>query len=429
MTAPRRLLAVTGANGYIGERLCQAAQDSGWDVIALARKPPAVRECRFVPYDLALPVDEQALEGAQAVVHLASDTQNPEPDADRERQACQRLIDAGGQAKALFVFVSSQTAAADAPTGYGRSKWALERLVLSAGGVVVRPGMVYGGPERGLFGRLCGLVRRLPALPAFLPTPRVQPIHVDDLAHALLAAATAPAQSLLEVADPQSISFTAFLRAIARHRVRKWQPVLPVPVPLVAALLHLAFRLTGNAVLQPARLLSLLKLRMMDPAAAMASLEITPRPLADGMHPSGSGRRHGLAREGRSLLRYIAGERPHTMMIVRYVRAIERFEDGKALPLRAVVHAFPSLLAFIEGPAPGKRDPRLATRIDIAFQIAEASVLTRRFLLARPVSFPLAVFQLICRGGAEAGALLLRPLLRPLLYPHAGQHQDISVRE
>jgi len=36
--------------------------------------------------------------------------------------------------------------------------------------------------KRGLFGTLVKVVRRLPLLPTFLPAPKIQPIHVDDLA-------------------------------------------------------------------------------------------------------------------------------------------------------------------------------------------------------------------------------------------------------
>ena len=263
------------------------------------------------------------------------------------------------EAGARLIFVSSQTAAENAPTGYGRLKWRLEQLVAAAGGTVIRPGMVYGGPEAGLFGSLCGLVRRLPVLPAIvLPTPMVQPVHVDDLANALVAAATSnPApKSLYEIADPHPISLAAFLRIIAQEKVHGWRLFLPVPAIVLKSILAGLFRLTRKAAIDPARLDSLLGMRIMDSAGSNAELGVSPRDIADGMHPSGSRRRRGLIREGRSLITYLSGAYPARAMIARYVRVVERFDGGKPLAFSPVVHTWPGLLWVIEGPRLGGRD-------------------------------------------------------------------------
>ena len=76
MTARRRILAVTGASGYIGSALCTAAINAGWDVLALSRRVPQVAGCKFVAYDLAQPVDAIALSGVTAIVHLVIAMEN-----------------------------------------------------------------------------------------------------------------------------------------------------------------------------------------------------------------------------------------------------------------------------------------------------------------------------------------------------------------
>jgi len=50
----------------------------------------------------------------------------------------------------------------------------------------VRPGLVYGGEMKGLFGSIAQLVNRLPFLPQFYPSPKVQPIHIDDFVLCLI---------------------------------------------------------------------------------------------------------------------------------------------------------------------------------------------------------------------------------------------------
>ncbi|MEZ5738036.1 MAG: hypothetical protein R3E68_00335 [Burkholderiaceae bacterium] len=205
-----------------------------------------------------------------AVIHLAAVTSGvPAPGQD-EVAAAQRLLAAASDRRVPFVFVSSQTASEHAPTAYGRTKWRIEQLTLAQGGCVVRPGQVYGGPERGLFGLLARL-RRVPVLPAFVPPPRVQPVHVDDLAQALLAC-TAPQgrPGVLCIGDASPITFTRFLALIAHGRTGRRPLFVPVPVLLV----RLAGRLVGPVArerLGLARLTSLFELPPMDTDADLRS--------------------------------------------------------------------------------------------------------------------------------------------------------------
>jgi nucleoside-diphosphate-sugar epimerase len=419
MTTQRRILAVTGASGYMGTALCAAAINAGWNVLALSRRAPHVAGCKFVAYDLAQPVDATALSGVTAVIHLASDTLHSDPDAEFELGACRTLIDAAQNVGARFVYVSSQAARPDAPTGYGRTKWALEQLVLAAKGVVVRPGLVYGGRGEGLFGRLCSIVRRLPVLPALWPAPLVQLIHIDDVAKALLAAADplVPRSGVFEIADPEPTTFTTFLRAIARYRIRKFCIFVPVPTALVGGALALAAKFNWASGIGPARFDSLTNLRMMGSTPGNTALGISPRPLADGLHPTGSLRRRDLAREGRTLLIYFTQQAPSRVLIRRYVRAVEQIDGGTALDFSGVVHACPRLLLLIEGPRFGvKSDIQLDRRLDFAFQIAEASVHTQPFLLEKPLAWPLAAMHLMWHGGVEVIARFLRPIVGPALH-------------
>ena len=59
--------------------------------------------------------------------------------------------------------------------------------------IVLRPGLVYGPGSRGLYGRMRGMVERLPVLPLLGGgAAPVQPIHVDDLCRAILRALEMP---------------------------------------------------------------------------------------------------------------------------------------------------------------------------------------------------------------------------------------------
>ncbi|WP_080922047.1 NAD-dependent epimerase/dehydratase family protein [Pseudomonas fluorescens] len=411
-------LLITGATGYIGLPLADRAAADGHEVICATRTPCA-RAHAWLPYDLRDPAP-QCPAGVQAFIHLAANTA-PESGmgADAEVQAAEALIQCARQASARFIFMSSQTAQASAPTVYGQVKWRIEQAVLAAGGVVIRPGQVYGGPERGLFGLLCRLVRRFPVIPMLVPAPCVQPIHVDDLAASILAVVEREdiRAEVLSLGAVQPISFGRFLMAIATHRVHTMR--LPVPVPV--ALLALLRRCLGQSLgpkLGLERIFSLIHLPTLDTAPSLQKLGIVLRPLADGLHRSGRGQRRQCLEEGKVLLGYLLGSTPPSSLVSRYVKALE--QAGKTRPaIRSpLLKRWPVLVSLLDNPgvlaATGGQD--LSWRLQAALALAEASpVGARRFLgTHQPRGFVLTLMTL---GWIAAKALAWRavtPLCRPL---------------
>lgn len=368
-------LLVTGATGYIGQRLLHRALASGHEVIAASRRQPSMA-VDWLTFELATAHEFILPEGVDAVVHLAADTSPAGADGARELAAATRLADEALRIGARMVFVSSQTARADAPTVYGRTKFAIEQAVLHSDGIVVRPGQVYGGAETGLFGTLVNLVRKLPVLPAFIPSPHVQPIHVDDLADALLRTAASDDLTIrtLCIGSAEPVTFTAFLRAIASGRVRKirmWVPVPSFAVRLAHSMFGARFGLD--------RLASLLALPHMETQASLAALALELRPLAAGMSRSGDNSRAQLLREARTMFRYVMRRHAARRDVIRYVRCIERLRNAKPLLLPAFVHWFPSSLALFD--RRGVAGDETVWRIDAAVALGEASIAgSARFL-------------------------------------------------
>ncbi len=156
---------VTGATGFIGRALCADFAGSGWQVNA---------------GDLRQPRWEDALQGCEAVVHLAGVAHTRGTAALYEEvnvAATERLALAAVRTGVRrLVFVSSIKVngeatppdrpfrASDAPDpqdDYGRSKWQAEQLLARVTGlevVVVRPPLVYGPRVRANFLRLLQLV-------------------------------------------------------------------------------------------------------------------------------------------------------------------------------------------------------------------------------------------------------------------------------
>lgn len=371
------VVAVTGASGYIGTALCQHLVERAVIVRGLSRRAPSVPGVTHVDYDLRRPVSAELLEGVDVCIHAAAETfRGADPDSTVELSGLEGLLNAAEASGSRFVFISSQTARTDAPTGYGRLKAEAEKRVLARGGLVVRPGQVYGGPEKGLWGSLTALAKHAPLIPRFLPEPVLQPVHVDDLAVAIgvLAFDLRLEPRIYAIADSRPINFSVFLSQVARIRFNRAPLRLPVPL----APIFLAERLVAAVGLRlefARRLKSLSELPTLDSAADMHLLSLPRRPF-----PSGVGRtsrnRKALLLEGAILLRYLLDAKPSSRLIRRYVNALHSLGETQRLQIGFGPRLLPCLLSVFDQPGARRRagsDDTFSRRTDLALLLAESS--------------------------------------------------------
>jgi len=185
------VIAVTGATGFLGQALLDAAQGEGVPVRALARKPqPARPGVTWIAGDLG---NHQALTelctGAEAVIHVAGlvNTHDPADFVEANVTGTAHIIEAARAAGvARLIFVSSLSAREPQLSAYGASKARAERLVMASGldWTIVRPPTIYGPRDTEMF----ELFRA--AKWGVVPVPRhgrSSIIHADDLAALLLA--------------------------------------------------------------------------------------------------------------------------------------------------------------------------------------------------------------------------------------------------
>ena len=154
------MIAVTGANGYVGGRILSHLRASGVDAIALVRRPdPDDKAAR--PYALGEPLQASLLDGVEIVVHAAYDASGRGEDVrmlnvDGSLPLLDGLAERGGRA----LLISSLSAFRGARSLYGRAKLALEQAVLGRDGVVLRPGLVFGLGAAGMFGAMVTALSR-----------------------------------------------------------------------------------------------------------------------------------------------------------------------------------------------------------------------------------------------------------------------------
>lgn len=367
-------LGLTGASGYIGKAVIRLATAWGWRVVVIGRHPVGdANEWR--PANLRCPPPEGLLDGLDAVIHLAASTDGGSGVSSKsEIVFAHELATQAARATIPLVFASSQAASASAPSDYGRTKYAIEEQIRPLGAVVVRPGMVIGGQEAGLFGLLVRLVRGSPVIPDLLPRPVVQPIHVDDLAAVLLALCKRKeycGRVFKAAGDP--VAFVDLLAGIARYRLRVRRVQLPVPLQFARALLALA-SLQGGKRWAPSRMDSLVRLPVLDSEQDLKSVGITLRKVENALDRRGRGVRDLLI-EGNALARAVIGVKPPFAMLRRYVYLLRTLGYSNALPLPMFLVRRPAWLAALDMPSLRRKkmsEGGLIWRMDVMSRLAEA---------------------------------------------------------
>jgi len=242
----RRVLA-TGATGAVGPAVVRALVDAGWQVRALVRRdpPPELLPAgvELVRGDLLDAASlRRAAEGVDAVVHMAALLHGERGDARAMNvDATRTLVDAARGKR--FVFFSTiavyggggpfdESSPTRPPTEYARTKLEAERIVLDAGGIVLRLPAVYGSRMKGHYATLVRALARGTFPMIGIGDNHRTLVHESDLAQAAVLALGAPvAGRLYNVTDGTTHAMRDILAAISAA-LGKRLPRLRVPLPL-----------------------------------------------------------------------------------------------------------------------------------------------------------------------------------------------------
>mgnify|MGYP001118998450 CR=1 FL=1 len=281
-------VALIAATSKTGCRLAARLVQEGYEVVAVGRDIERLRRrapgCTHRTCDLARPGEDltRALADATHVLSLAHARFIPVVLASLS-QDCRRVVVTGSTRR----FTRLPDPAADA-VRMGEARFlAFQAANATVEAVMLHPSMIYGTPEDRSVARLMRWYRRWPAaLPVPTPLPDggrhlVQPVHVDDVVAAFVAALSAPAApgEPIILAGPEPIPYRAFVRACAAAVGRR-AVVVPVPAGPTAAVLdglaalRLPLPLTGAALRRTA------EDKCFDVEPMRRRLGVEPRPFA-----------------------------------------------------------------------------------------------------------------------------------------------------
>jgi nucleoside-diphosphate-sugar epimerase len=245
---------VTGATGFVGTALTVALRASGHDVRATSRRSGPNF---LVTAPLSANTDwSAALDGVEAVVHLAGPAHKNLPEAEIQRAIADGAATLAEQAERAgvrrFIFISSIKATAARTAGtparesdpprpedaYGRAKLAAERAVLARAAiapVVLRPPLVHAADAKANFALLLGMAQAPIPVPLEGVGNRRSLISRDALigaVRAVLARSDGPA-GVFHVAEQPAVSSAEMIAAL-RHGLGRAPDLLSVALAEIA---------------------------------------------------------------------------------------------------------------------------------------------------------------------------------------------------
>ncbi|GBQ68003.1 NADH-ubiquinone oxidoreductase subunit [Ameyamaea chiangmaiensis NBRC 103196] len=222
------VVTLIGGNGFVGRATAAVLRAAGHDVRIASRTPVD---------GVSTPIDDEpalrrAIDGSTAVVNLVAVLGGKTLRAVNVDGA-ERVARVAHQAGVHhFVQISAIGAAPNAPSAYGRSKYAGELAVLRhyPDATILRPSIIFGAGDH-FFTRFGAMARWLPVMPVFCGDTRFQPVHVRNVGQAVGKAVAGETAGVYELGGPD-IRTMRDLMAWVMVLKGKTPRTVDVPAPL-----------------------------------------------------------------------------------------------------------------------------------------------------------------------------------------------------
>jgi nucleoside-diphosphate-sugar epimerase len=271
---------IIGASGRSGAALCRSLSAEGLGYVPVVRDAAKWSALGFGTPPVVASIDDapalrKALAGSRQIVCCAH--------ASHVSQVL-----AGSPPDARFVFLGSTRKFTRWPDAHGAGVITGETAFLASArpGVMLHPTMIYGATGEDNVQRLAALLRRLPIVP--LPgggRSLVQPIHQDDVTHAIRAALNRDwdGPKSIVIAGPEAVSYAGFVGAVAAAVGLPRPRIVSVPAPLLMALASSTRWVPGIPYIRPDEVRRLLEDKAFDITEMREGLQFEPIALAEGL--------------------------------------------------------------------------------------------------------------------------------------------------
>ncbi|MGY4398722.1 uncharacterized protein YbjT (DUF2867 family) [Sphingomonas sp. UYAg733] len=286
-----KLVTLIGGGGFLGRYVAQELLAGGARVRIAQRDPRqalflrplgGLGQTQFAAVDVTSAESvARAVQGSGAVVNLvgvlAGDFQAIQ--ADGARNVAKAATAAGARA---LVHVSAIGANPESPAAYGRTKGEGETAVREAfpAATILRPSLMFGREDQ-FVNRFAGMIASAPVVPVLRAAVKFQPVHVVDVARAVVCALDDAARfggKTFELGGPDVMTMGELIRWIA-GAIGRDPAIVELPDIAGAAIAALGF-LPGMPITRDQWMMLQRDNVVADGAGGLASFGITPTPLA-----------------------------------------------------------------------------------------------------------------------------------------------------
>lgn len=241
---PPQCIALLGGSGFVGRALARQLSLKGFQVRILTRSAQRAKALTVIPEVQVLEVGSggasslsEALKGCHALVNLVgilheSGSVRFDTVHSGLAQQCVTACQTAGVHR--LIHIGAIGTDAHAPSRYLRSKAESEQVVRSSGlnWTILRPSVIFGQEDQFL-NLFADLAKIAPILPLACPDAQFQPIHVEDVACAIVRCLDLPetSEQTLELCGPKVYTLRELIRL-----VEEWIGVRPPILGLSAGL-------------------------------------------------------------------------------------------------------------------------------------------------------------------------------------------------
>lgn len=278
------MLLVTGATGFTGEHVVRKLVAAGYSPTCLVRSSSNITVLKN--YGLPLRYGDlndpeslvRAFKGVKVLINIASLGFGHAPNI---LEACR----VNGVERAIFISTTAIFTTLEAKTKAIRLD--AERRIQESGmhWTIIRPTMIYGTERDRNMARLLRYLQRFPVIPVFGSGEHLQqPVHVEDLAGAIVAAVDRPVTygKAYNISGKEPITYNELLDLAAQALGRR---VVKIRVPLNLAVQVLRFyeKVSRKPLLKAEQVLRLNEDKAFSHEDAARDLGFSPRSFEEGI--------------------------------------------------------------------------------------------------------------------------------------------------
>jgi nucleoside-diphosphate-sugar epimerase len=275
------VIAITGANGFIGSSLLQYFYDRNYPVIALARTLSVKPAVEVRSFNLEQPLHSDLLQGIDILIHCAFIKADAHAEAGKLNfEGTKSLIECAYTNKVKkIIFFSTVSAHEHALSSYGKSKLAAESLFNLQKDVIIKCSLVIG--SGGLFQRMLHHILSKKLIPLINGGQQpLQVIAIDDVLKAVDYIINNNVTGSFVLANGQRTTYRSFFKTLARINNRRIL-FIPIPVFLLRAVIYISNLFKLPLPINKDNLEGLNAMNYLNPDESLAQLHLAPLSLEE----------------------------------------------------------------------------------------------------------------------------------------------------